>query len=118
MNDFSHAELRISLNGNADRVHMTWRGRSAAGNPGFRLNPYLNDLADELAGRKLLVSFQKLEYMNSSTVSPVIQFVKNLNDRGIRTRITYDGRSKWQSASFKALGGLAIMLKHISVEAI
>lgn len=119
MKNFSSGDLRISvngMNGMGGRVRMMWNGRSTDREPGRQLTPYFNGLLDELEGRGLLISFQGLEYMNSSTVTPIIQFLKNLNERNIETRVAYDGRSKWQRASFRALSGLAMMMKHVTVE--
>ncbi len=116
MKSFARGELKISLKGNGRRVYMSWNGRSAERDPATLLNPYLEGLLDEIQNRELLIAFQELQFMNSSTVSPIIRFLKKLNERQVDTRITYDGRSKWQSASFKALNGLAMMMKHITVE--
>lgn len=116
MKSFTRGELNISVKGNGRQVYMSWNGRSAERDPAALLNPYLESLLDGIHDRDLLIAFQELQYMNSSTVSPIIQFLKNLNQRQVETRITYDGRSKWQSASFKALNGLAMMMKHITVE--
>ncbi len=116
MKSFARGELNISVKGNGRRVYMSWNGRSAERDPAALLNPYLEELLDEIQNRDLLIAFQELQHMNSSTVSPIIQFVKRLNEQGIDTRITYDGNSKWQSASFKALNGLAKVMKHIKVE--
>jgi hypothetical protein len=116
MKNFANGELQIALNGGGERVRMLWNGRSTDREPGRQLTPYLNDLLDELSGRELLISFQGLAYMNSSTVTPIIQFLKHLNERRIDTRVTYDGRSKWQRSSFRALSGLAMMMKHVTVE--
>jgi len=94
---------------------MTWIGRSEDRDPSAFLNPYFTGIMTDLAGRELEIDFQKLEYMNSSTVPPIIQLIKNLNTNTIKTVIVYDKNSKWQSASFKALETIARTMDNIQV---
>ena len=115
MENFSNSSLAIRLNQTGSKTLMSWMGQSDDRNPSLSLNPYLDRLAENLKGTELTIRFAQLEYMNSSTVPPIIQFMKKLDTDGVRTVITYDARSKWQSASFKALETLALMMKNISV---
>ena len=54
--------------------------------------------------------------MNSSTVPPIIQFLKKLNTNEVKTLITYNADSKWQAASFKALETFSGILNFITVK--
>ena len=95
---------------------MTWLGQSDSRNPASELNPYLDQLVDELKSCELTIKFNDLEYMNSSTVPPIIQFLKKLNTSEVTTLITYNAASKWQAASFKALETFSGILNHITVK--
>jgi len=53
--------------------------------------------------------------MNSSTVPPIIQLIKNLSSKGIATKIFYNKESKWQAASFKALEAISKAMPGIEV---
>ncbi len=114
MKDFKEGNLEIKIE-ETDKILMTWIGRSEDRDPSAFLNPYLSEISDAIAGKELEVEFSKLEYMNSSTVPPIIQLIKKLNTVGVTTRIFYDKNSKWQSASFKALETIARSMKCIEV---
>lgn len=115
MDHFEHDRLSIQMTKNGGHAVLKWRGQSGDRDPGARLTPYFSGLIPRLQGLELILAFENLEYMNSSTIPPIIGFMKQLDERGIQTRITYDAGSKWQSASFKALKTLAMMMPHIEV---
>lgn len=108
--------LNITVQADESPVKMVWTGESNDRNPSLALNPYFDSLLNQLKGRKLVISFAHLKYMNSSTVAPIIRFIKNLDAAGVETLITYDKRSKWQAASFKALATLSKLMTQISVK--
>ena len=117
MDNLTSGSLEIKISKDSNRMVMTWLGQSDARNPSVDLNPYLDNVVSGLKNSELLVKFDDLEYMNSSTVPPIIQFLKKLNTSEIKTLITYDSKSKWQAASFKALETFSGMLKFITVKA-
>jgi hypothetical protein len=98
-----------------NEVILAWCGKSDERNPSEALNPYLDSLIDELKGKIVSLEYLNLEYMNSSTVPPIVQFIKKLNTNNIETKIIYNSKSKWQSASFKALDALSKVMQHITV---
>jgi len=114
MKNYKDENLEITLN-ESDKITMCWLGRSDSREPSAVLNPYINSVIEELGGKKIEVDFSKLEYMNSSTVPPIIQMLKSLNTKGINTVIYYDKNSKWQAASFKALETIANSMSTIEV---
>ena len=114
MEKMKDGTLSIEIN-DADKVTMSWLGRSESREPAVALNPYLTGLIDSISGKELVVDFTKLEYMNSSTVPPIIQMIKNLNTKGVVTKIYYDKESKWQAASFKALETISKTMTSIEV---
>ena len=48
--------------------------------------PFFDEIIDKIEGNFEIV-FNDLDYMNSSTIHPLIMFIKNLNDRNIKTAI-------------------------------
>ncbi|GBC61881.1 hypothetical protein DENIS_2843 [Desulfonema ishimotonii] len=116
MKNFNMSPLFINVNRSGDRTLMSWVGQSSDRNPSLTLNSYLDSLVDDLKGRgELTIRFSQLEYMNSSTVPPIIQFMKKLDAGDVKTVITYNPASKWQSASFKALETLTMMMRNVTV---
>ena len=116
MENFTSGALQINISVEDNKAFMTWLGQSDSRNPASELNPYLDSLVDELKPTELTIKFNDLEYMNSSTVPPIIQFLKKLNTNEIKTMITYNATSKWQAASFKALETFSGILNFITVQ--
>ncbi len=114
MADFKEGNLEIKIDSGDPNV-MKWVGKSEDRDPSAFLNPYFEDVVETLRGKDLQIEFGLLEYMNSSTVPPIIQLIKNLNNSSIKTTIFYNKESKWQSASFKALETIARTMDFIEV---
>jgi len=115
MRNYIGKSLQIMIDTQEDHIKMTWIGQSDDKNPAETLNPYIENLIDEFKDKTLIIAFEKLEYMNSSTVPPIIWFLKLLNQNQIDTEITYSAKTKWQSASFKALETLSLTMDTIRV---
>ncbi|PID73173.1 MAG: hypothetical protein CSB33_05100 [Desulfobacterales bacterium] len=115
MTPYAEDNLKIDISLKRGVTWMDWLGRSDNRNPGLSLGPYLSRLVDELSRKDVVMRFTDLEYMNSSTVPPLIRFMKHLDDRQIRTRILFDKDSRWQRASFKALESLVIRMQHVQI---
>jgi len=116
MANFKGGSLEIILDKKENSATISWRGKSDDRNPSVSLDPYFDSIIGELKGLELSVDFLKLEYMNSSTVPPIIKFLKDLNANEINSVFIYDASSKWQAASFKAFETFSKMLPHISVQ--
>jgi hypothetical protein len=97
---------------------ITWIGKSEARDPSSVINPYFKDIFGKLKGKELEIKFEQLKYMNSSTVPPIIQLIKDLEENAIKSTITYDKNSKWQVASFKALETIVRTMQHITVKGV
>src|SRR5210317_1172390 len=102
MSNYKEGNLEILLEEGNKNV-LKWCGKSDERDPSSLLNPYFDKILGSLEGKELEITFSDLEYMNSSTVPPIIQLIKSLNNKSIKTKITYNKDSKWQAASFKAL---------------
>ena len=109
--------LEIKLEEGQKNV-MTWSGNSEGRDPSAVINPFLREIFEKIKGRDLEIKFEQLKYMNSSTVPPIIQLIKQLEDNAVKTTITYDKNSNWQVASFKALETIVKSMNHITVRGV
>ena len=50
-----------------------------------------------------MLDFQGLEYMNSSTITPIIKILDQIKGGSERVSILYDQDVKWRQLSFTAL---------------
>jgi hypothetical protein len=72
---FEHGGLVIRTQVSPETTTVRWLGVSDAREPAVHLTPFLSSILDELANRSVTVDFREFEYMNSATVSPLINFV-------------------------------------------
>ncbi|MCB1190677.1 MAG: hypothetical protein H7A23_23135 [Leptospiraceae bacterium] len=110
--------LEIKVKKENSHISISWMGKSDNRNPSASLIPYFNGMIDEIKGNSLRIDFTKLEYMNSSSVIPIIQFIKQLEGAAIPTEVVYDGSSSWQKKSFEALEKICNNLKNVNVKGI
>jgi len=113
---FETGDLKITIRQDGDAVSVSWLGTSDAREPGRELTPFLGGLAPRLVGKSVDVDFRKLEYMNSGTVSPIIQFARALDQHAIRSRLLFDSQVGWQRVNYVCLKNIAKALSHVEVE--
>lgn len=101
--DLSVGSLHIELlRESPEQLRMVWRGRSEDRDPADYLNPFLISSIEVLSDELLVCDFRELEYINSSTIPPILRMIKKLHIDGKSARIVYDSNSSWQTASFTA----------------
>jgi hypothetical protein len=108
----------ITLNFRLDQdyIVIAWKGKSNSIDPANELNPYFDHIINDFKNKTLIIDFCEFEYMNSSTVQPIVYFFKKLNENNIKTQVYYNKKTKWQVLSFQALEVIANMLKNIKIE--
>lgn len=102
---FADGELQLRLFETADAIRLEWSGMSMARDPGQFLVPILSRALDSALQREkpLVIDFRQLEYLNSSTITPVIRILEHARRGRSAVRIVYDKSLKWQALSFTAL---------------
>lgn len=102
---FRQNTLTLELRDDPAEVRVTWLGRSTSREPGEFIVPVLSRAVElgRLANKPVVLDFQPMSYMNSSTITPVIRLL----GRALRTvntvRVLYKKELKWQELSFTAL---------------
>jgi hypothetical protein len=112
---FTRDGLSIIVGEQASTTTVRWLGVSDSRDPAVHLLPYLTSLLDLLSGKDVLVDLRDLEYMNSATVSPLINFVKNLDAKGARTTLTFDATVPWQKVNAQCMRAIARTLSNVKV---
>src|SRR4051812_48641195 len=104
---FQDDELTLTLSETPKDVRLEWRGVSMARDPAQFLSPILSRALDlGLQTKKaVVIDFQQMEYLNSSTLSPVIRTLEHARRGANQVTILYSKQLKWQALSF---GGLEI----------
>jgi hypothetical protein len=114
---FQHGDLKLEARDGSTGPVLTWLGRSTARDPGNFIGPILANLYKQAssAGKGLVLDFRKLEYMNSSTITPVIRLLHEAKKGGGKVSIVYTAASRWQDLSFSALTIFATEDKRIEI---
>lgn len=97
-------DLTINVTEN-DSIVLKWLGRSMMRNPGGFLTPILLDALNvsSRTQKRLVLDFCDLEYMNSSTITPVIKILERVRRGRNELTVLYNRSQRWQELSFSAL---------------
>lgn len=110
-------DLKIGISEDESLISISWSGRSTERDPGKFLNPVLGEAfkTADTEGKSVLLDFKNLEYMNSSTVTPVVKILSDAG-KGIKSiLIKYNNKFRWQQVSFSALQVFAAKDTRISI---
>jgi hypothetical protein len=114
---FESGGLSIRLDVQFAKLRLTWSGQSVARDPAAALAPFFETLS-RYAGktRDIELDFRGLEYMNSSTLKPIVSFVQAANNEYRSVFVRYDASKNWQRLSFKLLQALASSWSNVRIE--
>jgi hypothetical protein len=102
---WQQAELTLETQAAPGELRVTWRGRSADRDPARFLAPVLTELIEACrrASARLRLDFTALEYMNSSTFTPIVKALGEARRAGVPVALEYAEAKSWQALSFSAL---------------
>ena len=98
-------QLELNVSEDHDSVHVQWKGKSVDRDPSGFIAPILSDALENCIERnkKLVLDFQELEFMNSSTITPVSKIIELGKSRSARIEVIYQKSKNWQELNFSAL---------------
>ena len=100
---FTEKDLSVVQTQTDGAVELVFRGKSNEREPGRFLTPILlNALSLAPPGQSVVLDFSALNYMNSSTFTPVVRFLEQARRNGQQVSVRYREDVKWQSLSFSA----------------
>ncbi len=102
---WEEGELSLEAHRGTGELRLIWRGRSAGREPGKFLLPVLSELVEACRrnAERLCLDFSALDYMNSSTFTPIVKTIDEARRAGIGIALEYSQAKKWQALSFSAL---------------
>lgn len=110
--------LEIRISEEQEKIKIQWLGRSDARNPADVINPFLENILGKIKGKSIVIDYTNFEFMNSSTVPPIIRFIKSCSLIHMNTTILYNKSKEWQSASFRPLQTVCMVLKDVEVKGV
>ncbi len=102
---FADNDLKVEILETPESIEARWTGKCELRNPRPFMIPILLDTMKKGADEKKPVTwnFEDMEYMNSSSVMPVIKALEQARKSNSAIRVVYNKRKKWQDLSFSAL---------------
>ena len=117
---FEQNLLKIHLTNSNDSIHIGLTGKSVERDPGHIITPILlnalKDTGEE--NRHIILNFCQLDYMNSSTITPIIKILERAKRGNTRLTVLYDKSLKWQALSFSALEIFETSDKRIEIKGV
>ena len=101
---FNKSSLEIEMRECNDSVYLMWIGKSVERIPGEFINPIFFRALD-ISGEKnkIIMDFQNVDYMNSSTISHISKILEYIKNSSKSMSIIYRKTRKWQELCFSAL---------------
>lgn len=117
MKSFGFGALAVDVSAIRTEMTLTWRGTSDARDPSALLTPPLNAIAAGItANHSLVLDFRQLEYMNSSSVRPILAFLQQVSGTAKSVRVVYASQKSWQRLSFMAMRAVLATAKNVSFD--
>lgn len=102
---FENNLLKITLDETETSIEVKWHGKSVERDPSIFIMPILLKVLEMSgeSGKTIKIDFTELEYMNSSTITPIIKILERAKRGQTRLKVIYKKTLKWQDLSFSAL---------------
>lgn len=98
-------KLTLTVTDNDETIEVRWLGVSIERNPTEFLVPILSKIIRRSSEefKRVVLDFSRLEYMNSSTITPVVKILERASRGASRITVKYDASLNWQELTFSAL---------------
>ncbi len=111
-------DLTIESLPGQDSLVIRWLGRSDGADPSRALQPLLDAVAADLqSAQSVEFDFRSLEYMNSSTIRPILKLIQRASSSATSVRLIYDKSKNWQRLSFTAIGAALTSFGNVELSA-
>jgi len=95
----------MNIKEKAGSLDIRFEGKSVDREPGTFIVPILDYILKYCKEKKLrlVLDFRKLTSMNSSSIAPIVKFLRSASQDSILTTLRYDKTQDWQRLMFSAL---------------
>jgi anti-anti-sigma regulatory factor len=102
---FTNHSLEIKVIEHDDSIKLLWSGKSIDREPSKFITPILLDVIKRSTdvGKRVILDFCKLAYMNSSTITPIIKVLERAKKGKNKITVIYEKSLRWQEVNFSAL---------------
>jgi hypothetical protein len=82
---------------------LTWRGELTLQDPGAQIGPFLDGCLQGAGGRRVILDFTAMGFMNSSSLVPIIACVKRAAEMNLSCELRYNKAVGWQRVSYNSM---------------
>ncbi len=102
---YNNELLHISVTEEPDHIRMHWSGKSIDRKPSIFITPILIKIFKRSVEheKRMILDFCEIEYMNSSTITPIIKILERARRSKAGVTVEYLANLKWQDLIFSAL---------------
>lgn len=102
---YTNNMLTIVIEENQSEIIIKFKGKSTERDPSVFISPILLESLNNSKkfGKIIIMDFQELEYMNSSTITPIIKVLEIAGSQNSSVSLKYKKSKKWQDLCFSAL---------------
>lgn len=115
MNALKLDHLKIEAATVGDVIEVRWKGELASRNPSEKVAKYLDTLRLSLNKKKVCIDFCDFEYMNSASVTLVMEFLRASTENAQSMMIRYRPSLQWQKTFFAAMRVIARSWNNIDI---
>ena len=110
--------LNISVSEESDTYNVIWSGKSVDRKPSVFITPILISALKRSIDqdKRLILDFCGIEYMNSSTITPIIKILERAKRSKVAVTVKYLGDLRWQHLIFSALEIFQTKDKRIEIQ--
>jgi hypothetical protein len=98
-----NGSLVLQVYYDGSKVLVAWQGESDSASPREFIDSIMARVYRKEPFLPLEFDFTKLNYMNSSTIPPIVKQIEKARKSGRKLVLRYDKELKWQELSFSAL---------------
>lgn len=105
METYNFNLLTIEIDEDEESIIVFFKGKSTERNPSELISPVLMEILNKSTSteKRIVMDFRGLEYMNSSTVTPISKIIEKGKTGPNRILIYYRKSKKWQELCFSAM---------------
>jgi hypothetical protein len=104
METYKSSMLTLEIEEDDASVNIKWLGKSVDREPGVFIIPIMTKVLERSSDtKKVIMDFCALEFMNSSTFTPVSKILESAKAGNTQLQILYKQSVNWQELSFSAL---------------
>lgn len=100
---YEENRLKIEVIYDESQIIVRWLGESKDREPIKFITPIFDTIYIKNHTKPLIMDFTQFEYMNSSTVTPIVKQLERAKKESRKVTIKYKKALKWQELSFAAL---------------